>query len=84
MTMLFWNVGKRINEDILQNKRAEYGKRIVPTLLAQLETTYGKDFTLKNIRRMMKFAEEFPDLEIGGVSKGSSPVIVRAQPEAIQ
>jgi predicted nuclease of restriction endonuclease-like (RecB) superfamily len=64
MTMLFWNVGKRINEDILQNKRAEYGKRIVPTVSAQLETTYGKDFTLKNIRRMMKFAEEFPDLEI--------------------
>jgi len=32
MTMLFWNVGKRINEDILQNKRADYGKRIVATL----------------------------------------------------
>ena len=64
MTVLFWNVGKRINENILQNKRADYGKRIVPTLSAQLENAYGKNFTLKNIRRMMKFAEQFPNLTI--------------------
>jgi len=64
MTVLFWNVGKRINENILQNKRADYGKRIVPTLSAQLESAYGKNFKLKNIRRMMKFAEQFPDLTI--------------------
>ena len=64
MTMLFWNVGKRINEDILQNKRADYGKQIVATLARQLENAYGKNFTLKNIRRMMKFAEQFSDLEI--------------------
>ena len=64
LTMLFWNVGKRINDDILQNKRADYGKRIVPTLSAQLENIHGKSFTLKNVRRMMKFAEQFPSLEI--------------------
>ncbi|MDR2928217.1 MAG: PDDEXK nuclease domain-containing protein [Cytophagaceae bacterium] len=64
ITMLFWNVGKRINENILQNKRADYGKRIVPTVSAQLENAYGENFTLKNIRRMMKFADKFPNLEI--------------------
>jgi predicted nuclease of restriction endonuclease-like (RecB) superfamily len=64
MTMLFWNVGKRINEDILKNKRADYGKRIVPTLSAQLEGAYGKNFETKNLRRMMQFAEQFPDFEI--------------------
>ena len=36
LTLLFWQVGNRINQDILQNKRAEYGKQIVPTLSAQL------------------------------------------------
>ena len=36
MTILFWNVGKRINEDILQNKRADYGKRIVAPAAQQL------------------------------------------------
>jgi len=64
MTMLFWNVGKRINEDILQNKRADYGKQIVPTVSAQLAEKYGKNFELKNLRRMMQFAEVFPEFEI--------------------
>ena len=64
MTMLFWNVGKRINDDILQNKRADYGKQIVPTLSAQLTEKFGKNFELRNLRRMMQFAEKFPDLEI--------------------
>jgi predicted nuclease of restriction endonuclease-like (RecB) superfamily len=64
LILVFWQVGKRINEDILQNKRAEYGKQIVPILSAQLERVYGKNFTEKNVRRMMQFAELFPDFEI--------------------
>ena len=64
MTMLFWNVGKRINENILQNKRADYGKRIVATVAQQLVEKYGKNFEMKNLRRMMQFAEQFSDLEI--------------------
>ncbi|OFY64298.1 MAG: hypothetical protein A3H98_13680 [Bacteroidetes bacterium RIFCSPLOWO2_02_FULL_36_8] len=64
LTTLFWQVGKRINEHILQNKRAEYGKQIVFTLSAQLEKAYGQNFTEKNVRRMMQFAEQFTDIEI--------------------
>ena len=26
LTYLYWKIGKRINDDILNNKRAEYGK----------------------------------------------------------
>ncbi len=64
MTMLFWNVGKRINEDILQNKRADYGKQIVATLAQQLTEKHGKNFEKTNLTRMMKFAELFPEIEI--------------------
>lgn len=64
LTLLFWQVGKRINEDILQNKRADYGKQIVSTVSAQLEIRFGRNFTEKNVRRMIKFAEQFPDLSI--------------------
>lgn len=64
LTLLFWQVGKRINQDILQNKRADYGKQIVPTLSAQLMEKYGKNFELGNLRRMMQFAEQFPNSEI--------------------
>ncbi len=64
LSTVFWQVGFRINTDILNNQRAEYGKQIVPTLSAQLEKLYGRNFIEKNIRRMMKFAETFPDFEI--------------------
>jgi len=56
--------GKRINEVILQNKRAEYGKQIVSTLSTQLKERYGRNFDLRNLRRMMQFADEFPNIEI--------------------
>jgi hypothetical protein len=64
LTMLFWQVGKHINDAILQNQRADYGKRIVPTLSTQLETHYGRNFEEKNLRRMMQFAEQFADFQI--------------------
>lgn len=63
-TLLFWNVGTRINENILASKRAEYGKQIVKTLAVQLEEKYGRSFETRNLRRMMQFAEQFPNLEI--------------------
>ncbi|TDE43189.1 DUF1016 domain-containing protein [Flavobacterium rhamnosiphilum] len=64
LTLLFWQIGFRINETVLQNKRAEYGKQIVPTLSAQLENKYGRNFTEKNVRRMLRFAEQFIDKQI--------------------
>lgn len=64
LTMLFWHIGNRINKEILQNKRADYGKRIVPTVSAQLEERFGRNFTEKNVRRMIQFAEQFPDNSI--------------------
>ena len=64
LTMLFWHIGNRINKEILQNKRADYGKRIVPTVSAQLEERFGRNFTEKNVRRMIKFAEQFTDNSI--------------------
>ena len=64
LTLLFWHIGSRINQNILQNKRADYGKQIVPTLSAQLKKRYGRNFELGNLRRMIQFAEQFPDIQI--------------------
>jgi hypothetical protein len=64
MTMLFRHIGKIVNTAILQDKRAEYGKRIVVTLARQLAEKYGRSFEEKNLRRMLQFAELFPDDEI--------------------
>ena len=64
ITLLYWHIGKRINEEVLGNQRAEYGKQIVSTLSTQLTEEYGKGFNEKNLRRMMQFAELFPDFQI--------------------
>lgn len=64
LTLLFWQVGKRINEELLNNERAEYAKAIVPTVATQLESKYGRSFTERNVRRMMQFSNDFSDLSI--------------------
>ena len=64
LTMLFWHIGNRINENILQNKRADYGKQIVVTLSRELTKKYGGNFEEKNLRRMLQFAEQFTDNSI--------------------
>lgn len=50
--MLYWRIGKRINEELAGYAADEiYGKQIVATLWRQLETTYGTSFSEKNLRR---------------------------------
>lgn len=61
MSILYWNIGKRVNKEFLGNQRAEYGKQIVSTLCRQLAVEYGTAFSEKNLRRMMQFADVFPD-----------------------
>jgi predicted nuclease of restriction endonuclease-like (RecB) superfamily len=64
LTLLFWQVGHIINQHLLHNKRADYGKQIVASLALQLQQQYGRNFEEKNLRRMMQFAEQFSDFEI--------------------
>jgi predicted nuclease of restriction endonuclease-like (RecB) superfamily len=61
LTLLYWRIGKRINEEILKGGRAEYGKEIVVSLARQLEADYGRGFSEKSLRHMLRFAEAFPD-----------------------
>ncbi len=65
LTAMYWHIGDRINRDVLNNERAEYGKQIVSTLSTQLQEEYGtKGFEERTIRRMMQFALQFPDFQI--------------------
>jgi len=49
---------------VLEGSRTAYGKRIVTTLASQLMVKYGKTFDVHNLRRMMRFAENFKDFQI--------------------
>ena len=64
LTLLFWQIGKRINENILKNKRADYGRQVVITLAGQLTEKYGRSFEVRNLRRMVQFTAQFPDAKI--------------------
>lgn len=63
LTVLFWHIGNKILTHILQNKRAEYGRQIVVTVSRDLMTKFGKNYEEKNLRRMIQFAEKYPDIE---------------------
>lgn len=64
LTLTFWHIGKKINDHILNNERAEYGKEIVSPVATQLVAKFGRSFESKNLYRMMQFAEIFSEIEI--------------------
>lgn len=64
LTLLHWRIGQRIHKQVLSGQRAQYGKEILPTLSAALVQDYGRGFNEKNLRRMVQFAEVFPDESI--------------------
>ena len=64
LVLLHWRIGKRIRQDILNEKRADYGARIVSALGRQLAMEFGGGFSEKSLRHMVRFAEVFPSEEI--------------------
>ncbi len=64
LTALNWQIGRRIHTEILEEKRADYGKEIVATLSRELTKEYGTGFKEATLWRMVQFAELFPDEEI--------------------
>jgi predicted nuclease of restriction endonuclease-like (RecB) superfamily len=64
LTLLYWQIGRRIHTDILKEKRAEYGREIVHALSGQLTAEFGEGFGRTNLFNMIRFAEVFPDAKI--------------------
>ena len=63
-TVLYWNIGERVNREVLGNKRAKYGKEVVKSLSRILTEEYGKGWSEKQLRHCLRIAETFPDKEI--------------------
>ncbi|MBR4521183.1 MAG: DUF1016 family protein [Paludibacteraceae bacterium] len=59
-----WLIGKRIIEDVLYNKRAEYGKQVVKNLSLRLSERYGKGWSEKTLRHCLRAAETFSESDI--------------------
>ncbi len=56
LSLLYWQIGKRINEEIPQNQRAEYGKEIVSALSEQLTSDYGSGWSKRQLHHCIRFA----------------------------
>ncbi len=64
LTLLYWQVGKRIFSEILKDERAEYGKAVIGNLAQALTEAFGKGWSKKQLHHCLCFAETFPDEEI--------------------
>jgi hypothetical protein len=64
LVLLYWRVGNRIRQDILKEKRAEYGEQIVSAVSGELAAQFGTGLSGKNLWHMIRFAEVFPEEEI--------------------
>ena len=57
--LMNWHIGKRIKEDILFSKRAEYGKEIVKNLSELLTEKYGKGWSDRKLLHCIRSAYTF-------------------------
>ena len=64
LTLLYWQVGRCINTEVLKGERADYGKQIITELAKKLAATFGKGWSNKQLHHCLRFAETFPDPEI--------------------
>ena len=69
LTLMYWQIGFKINEDILKNSRAEYGKEILQTVSAKLTEEFGQGYSYSSLTRMMKFAQYFTFENIATLSQ---------------
>ncbi|HKM36547.1 MAG TPA: PDDEXK nuclease domain-containing protein [Thiopseudomonas sp.] len=64
LTLLYWQVGQRINQYVLGGERAGYGKQVVATLSKALTAQFGRGWSRRSLFKMIQFAEVYPNVEI--------------------
>ena len=56
-----WLLGRRIQHEVLKDKRAEYGERVVANLAYMLTERYGEGFIKRNLHYFVDFYLKYPD-----------------------
>ncbi len=60
LTMLYWQVGARIQREVLKDGRADYGEQIVSTLSTQLVREYGQKIVSAVSRELTRVYSALP------------------------
>ena len=69
LTLLYWQLGDRIRREVLGNTRAAYREEILVTASRDLTGEFGRGYSEKNLRRMIQFAEAFPEEIVATLSR---------------
>ena len=64
LTLLYWQIGRRIDAEVLDQERADYGQEILATLSQELTAEYGKGFSYSALTHMVRFTQAFPDEQV--------------------
>ncbi len=64
LVMLYWSIGQRIRQDVLELERGEYGQRVISGLAERLSQEFGRGFSKQTLFRMVQFATLYSDKEI--------------------
>ena len=57
LTLRYWRIGQRIQQELLKGERADYGQQIVATVAQQLTRDYVRGFSDSALTRMVKLYE---------------------------
>ena len=57
-----WLLGMRIQHEVLNDKRAEYGEQVIKKLAQSLVERYGKGFQVANLYHFVAFYNYHPDI----------------------
>lgn len=56
-----WLLGMRIQREVLKDKRADYGERVVKNLAERLTKRYGEGFIKRNLHHFVDFYLKYPN-----------------------
>ena len=76
LTMLYWHVGRRIKQEIMHHKRAEYGKLILQTLCAKLSWSHFKDIIYIDDPLNANFTPKCVELRVGACAHSEKELMV--------
>lgn len=64
LVLLYWQVGRRLRDEVIGEERGAYGKQVVEDVARSLSAEFGRGFGARNLYHMMRFAEVIPESEI--------------------
>lgn len=61
LNALYWQIGRRLRDDVLGGERASYGLQVIGALARRLTAEYGRGWSAQQLRHCLRAAEAFPD-----------------------